>query len=70
MNSRRSMPTWGVPPPVIYRRGQIGRRRPVRSVCRTFSLPQKRQQVLGPDLNCSESRWGAAEPSTVTPRKR
>jgi hypothetical protein len=31
---------------------------------RTLSLPQKGRQVLEPDLNCSESAWGAACAST------
>src|SRR5262245_62142856 len=26
-----------------------------------LSLPQKGRKVLGPDLNCSESTWGAAD---------
>jgi hypothetical protein len=33
---------------------------PVRSVYRTLSLPRSGRQVLGPDLNRSESAWGAA----------
>jgi hypothetical protein len=32
-----------------------------RSVYRTLNLPQRGPQVLGDDLNCSESRWGAAK---------
>src|SRR5262249_2769620 len=31
--------------------------RPVRSVFRHLGLPQTGPEVLGADLNCSESRW-------------
>src|SRR5262245_9262737 len=51
MNSRRLMSDIGLPPP-------WGRC----SVYRTLNLPQDGRQVLGPDLNCSESWWGAAGP--------
>src|SRR5262249_47631614 len=49
MNWRRSMPDIGVLPPWC------------RSVYRTLNLPQRGRQVLGTDLNCSESMWGAAD---------
>src|SRR5262245_38927119 len=39
-----------------------------RSVCRTVNLPQRCRQVLGLDLNCSESRWGAADPVLMPKR--
>jgi hypothetical protein len=52
MNSRRFMPTMGTSSPVVWRR----RHRACRSVYRTLSLPQSSGQVLGPDLNRSESR--------------
>src|SRR5262249_19088709 len=32
---------------------------------RTVSLPPSGRAVLGADLNCSESRWGAADPPAV-----
>jgi hypothetical protein len=32
------------------------------SVFRTLNLPPEDRQVLGADLNCSESGWGAADP--------
>ena len=44
MNWRRLMPRIGLPP--AWRR---------RSVYRTLNLPQRGRQVLGVDLNCSES---------------
>src|SRR6516165_4005678 len=31
-------------------------------ITRTVSLPPSGRAVLGGDLNCSESRWGAADP--------
>ena len=46
----------------------------MRSQCmgpRTLSLPPSGRAVLGADLNCSESRWGApgaAHPNDSTPR--
>jgi hypothetical protein len=46
MNSRRLMPNIGLPPasaPPVYR---------------MLNLPQSGWQVLGPDLNCSESIRG------------
>jgi len=32
---------------------------------RILSLPPSGRAVLGADLNCSESRWGAADPPAV-----
>jgi len=52
MNSRRFMLNMGTSSPVAWRR----RHRAWRSVYRTLSLPQSSRQVLGADLNCSESR--------------
>ena len=57
MNWRRLTPNMESPAP--------------QSVYRTLNLPQKGRQVLGADLNCSESRWGApgaAHPNDSTPR--
>src|SRR5262245_31893168 len=51
MNSRRLMPDIGLPPALAPR-----------LVFRTFNLSQRGRQVLGADLNCSEARWGAADP--------
>ena len=48
MNSRRLMSNMSLFP----ERG--------RSIYRALSLPQQGQSVLGADLNCSESSWGAA----------
>jgi hypothetical protein len=50
MNSRRFMPDIGVPPASAM------------PVYRTLNLPQKGRQILGPDLNRSESRWGYPPP--------
>src|SRR6266481_7293898 len=54
MNSRRLMPSMGTFSPVIWPVPQSGGR--------TLSLPQANQQVLGPDLNRSESRSGRYQP--------
>src|SRR5262245_944952 len=48
MNARRLMPNIGLPPSAL-------------PVCRTLNLLQGGRKVLGPDLNCSESTWGAAD---------
>jgi hypothetical protein len=48
------MPDIGVPPASAL------------PVYRTLKLPQKRQQILGPDLNCSESK-GALPTLPVLP---
>jgi hypothetical protein len=55
MNSRRLMPNMGTSSPVVWR----CRHRAHRPVYRTLSLPQSGRQVLGSDLNRSESRRGA-----------
>src|SRR5262245_45287672 len=52
MNSRRLTSSIGLPPPGA-----------AASVYRTLNLAQRGRQVLGPDLNRSESRRGAAGPS-------
>ena len=60
MNSRRLMSDIGHPPALA----------PRRSVYRTLSLPQKGRQVLGTNLNCSESRWVLPTPPVLPPPKR
>jgi hypothetical protein len=66
MNSRRFMSSSGLPPPAALCRGRWGSQPSadgrLQSVCRTLSLPEKGRQVLGADLNCSESRAWAAGP--------
>src|SRR5262249_27832507 len=52
MNSRRFMSGMGTSSPMRYQPAN----RPVRSVFRHLSLPQRGGLVLGADLNCSESR--------------
>jgi hypothetical protein len=52
MNSRRLMSDIGFPLALAPR-----------SVFRTLNLPQRGRQVLGADLNRSESTWGAGDPS-------
>jgi hypothetical protein len=52
MNSRRVTPSIGLPP--------LGW---ATDTYRMLNLSQRRRQVLGADLNCSESKWGAANPS-------
>jgi len=57
MNSRRFMLDMGLPPVLVastLRGDPTGRRR--RSVCPMLNLPHNGQQVLGTDLNGSESR--------------
>src|SRR5262245_46689945 len=44
--------------------------RPVRSVFRHLSLPQRCRLVLGVDLNCSESRYRLAVNLSRTPAPR
>src|SRR6516225_9474450 len=50
MKSRRLMPDIGVPPASAL------------PVYRTLNLPQKGRQILGPDLNCSESGRALRQP--------
>src|SRR5262245_26725737 len=54
MNSRRLTPRIGLPPAWRHR-----------SVYRTFNLPRRGRQVLGANLNCSESRRGGRLPVSV-----
>jgi hypothetical protein len=42
---------------------------PVRSVFRSFSLPQGGRQVLGTDLKCSESAWALPGPKRIARRR-
>jgi hypothetical protein len=45
-------------PPRLFSAASVGRYKPLRSVSRTFSLPQRGWLVLGANLKCSESRLG------------
>src|SRR5215471_5219821 len=56
INSRRLMPDMGFLPRWCRR-----------SVHRTLNLPHKGRQVLGPDLNRSESGWDAADRRVLPP---
>jgi hypothetical protein len=58
MNSRRLMPNMGTSSPVVWRRRALG----LTPGLPHAHLPQPSRQVLGPNLNRSESRWGAADP--------